>query len=1081
MSRQNYSIQHSQGSSSRLPELHSSASRLQKTWSNDSLANMLKPTVLRNPPPVEIDRPRKHARRTSLPVRSDRAGSSSQTNGIDGGARRHSIERKKFRESVQSSGKQYFHNGNGQSIKSRRESAPGSSRPSIRRGRNGNDVGLTSNSKMFGIGEEGDDEDEDEDDDEIMEAEHADTDEVGDSTANSIGRLSAIETSTTYAAGPSESGQRRTIDDFSSSDASSSERQAFDWDVPAKRMTPITPHSGSLQVQQRSGYSYDSAERTSSPQRRSLQLGSARDGSCPSTPTRREKELEGSEYSASNALGFGRISQQNLRSANGINGKSSSSSRPSVWAGARLRWPSNATFEGALLVWACVIMAYRLYKYADDATKTHACEVMSLVLGSMIYYLCLRDKKENGSIWATHLRQYRACGDDGAMLGLLLGPLLGVTCLFASLEDEPTHRLASGDGLPFPPWRVETPALVLGNRSVPHPTMTALALSRCTLLSLQTAMSTTLLVHLLATKYIRKPEKISASSWKRLWSCTKFAFAVSVSLTLSREAFSWIGIRLWTGLTRGELLTSTLFFQSNLYTISQLGRRSFTLGELSIVASVGVTLAVEALNLTTARMLPGMTPYVKTFRRPTPLLTFQLALVVGTFMIGFLLSPLLYLSRHLAQKPVHRLRWPLKRDLHRRLLAFFFYLFSALYVVGVLGLWVYWVLDKRNPWLWTFNFVVSGQRWWSRPALITYWIGLVSITIAGWQATVLNGKRFRIRTGAPSNTNGISNPTANHQIVTAGRLGVSPIGAPGSSANEPLEVGFSKMKSLASSASGDLSAAANQLFPKRAAYLSLNARRKFFHALAVLMFAPGIAFDPAFMHLAFSLAFSVFIFAEYVRYYALYPFGAALHIFLSEFTDHKDSGPVILSHFYLLTGCAGGLWIDGLHGSSTKAGQTLTQQISSYSSSKVDVHESVWASLLGTFNWYEHHLGVPSIPELPTFGLSNWKKGGDVDISMFIGVLVLGIGDALASIVGRRYGRIRWPNSSKTLEGSIAFIFSIFASAIFLRLIGWCAPFSLIRFGIASVILGLFEGISNQNDNLILPIYGVIALSVMQV
>ncbi|PWN37332.1 uncharacterized protein FA14DRAFT_13142 [Meira miltonrushii] len=1070
MSRQNTSLNGSHGSSSRLMQVNPASSNLQKTWSNDSLANMLKPTVLRNPPPVEIDRPRKHARRTSLPVRSDRTGPSSQGNGMDG-ARRHSIERKRFRDSVQSSGKLHLQNGNDHSFKSRRESAPGSSRPTVRRGRSGHEADMFSRSKMFGIGEEGDDED---DDDEIEEVEHADTDEVGDDTANSIGRLSAIETSTTYAAGPSESGRRRTIDDGSSSDASSSERQAFDWDVPPKRLTPITPHTGSLQVQQRSGYSYDSAERTSSPRRRSLQLNSARDGSCPSTPTKREKELESSEYPAMNTLGLSRISQQNLKATNGINGKSAET----AWARARLRWPSNATFEGALLVGACVIMAYRLYTYADEATKTHACEVMSLVVGSIIYYLFLRNKNENGSIWATHLRQYRACGDDGAMLGLLLGPLLGVTCLFASLEDRPAQRLASGDGLPFPPWRVETPALVLGNRTVPHPTMTALALSRCTLLSLQTAMSTTLLVHLLATKYIRKPEEISTSSWKRLWSCTKFAFVLSVSLTLLREAFSWIGIRLWTGLTRGELLTSTLFFQSNLYTVSQLGRRSFTLGELSIVASVGVTLAMEALNLTTARLLPGMTPYVKTFRRPTPLLTFQLALVVGTFMIGFLLSPLLYLSRHLAQKPVHRLRWPHKRDLHRRLLAFFFYLFSALYVVGVLGLWVYWVLDKRNPWLWTFNFVISGQRWWSRPVLIAYWIGLVSITVVGWQATVLSGKRFRIRTGASNNANGISNSSTNHQTVNAGRIGATPVGAPGSSANEPLEVGFSKMKSMASSASGDLSAAANQLFPKRAAYLSLNARRKFFHALAVLMFAPGIAFDPAFMHLAFSLAFSVFIFAEYVRYYALYPFGAALHIFLSEFTDHKDSGPVILSHFYLLTGCAGGLWIDGLHGTSTKAGQTLSQQIISSNGSKADAYESIWTTVLGTFNWYDHQLGVPSLPDIH---LSNWTKGGDVDISMFIGVLVLGVGDALASIIGRRYGRVRWPNSGKTLEGSVAFIVSIFASAIFLRLIGWCAPFSLVRFGIASIILGLFEGISNQNDNLILPIYGVIALSVMQV
>lgn len=64
------------------------------------------------------------------------------------------------------------------------------------------------------------------------------------------------------------------------------------------------------------------------------------------------------------------------------------------------------------------------------------------------------------------------------------------------------------------------------------------------------------------------------------------------------------------------------------------------------------------------------------------------------------------------------------------------------------------------------------------------------------------------------------------------------------------------------------------------------------------------------MHLAFSAAFALFIFTEYVRYFALYPFGAAVHIFLSEFLDDKDNGSAILSHFYLLIGCAGPLWLE---------------------------------------------------------------------------------------------------------------------------------------------------------------------------
>jgi dolichol kinase len=51
---------------------------------------------------------------------------------------------------------------------------------------------------------------------------------------------------------------------------------------------------------------------------------------------------------------------------------------------------------------------------------------------------------------------------------------------------------------------------------------------------------------------------------------------------------------------------------------------------------------------------------------------------------------------------------------------------------------------------------------------------------------------------------------------------------------------------------------------------------------------------------------------EYIRYFALYPFSAQVHLFMNEFIDDKDSGTAILSHFYLLTGCAAAVWLEGL-------------------------------------------------------------------------------------------------------------------------------------------------------------------------
>ncbi|KAF9507574.1 hypothetical protein BS47DRAFT_1398504 [Hydnum rufescens UP504] len=189
--------------------------------------------------------------------------------------------------------------------------------------------------------------------------------------------------------------------------------------------------------------------------------------------------------------------------------------------------------------------------------------------------------------------------------------------------------------------------------------------------------------------------------------------------------------------------------------------------------------------------------------------------------------------------------------------------------------------------------------------------------------------------------------------------------------------------------------------------MNVNGRREFFHALAVIMFTPGIALDPAFTHLAFCVAFSVFIFAEYMRYFALYPFGTAVHRFLSEFLDEKDSGSAILSHFYLLTGCAGPLWL-----------------------------------------------------ESPSRLLD------------FTGVLVLGAGNALAPVAGKRFGRHPWSHASgKTIEGSAAFAISVFLCALLLQLCGIVEPFSVWRYFLCTCASAPLEAFSTQSDNAALPFF----------
>lgn len=390
----------------------------------------------------------------------------------------------------------------------------------------------------------------------------------------------------------------------------------------------------------------------------------------------------------------------------------------------------------------------------------------------------------------------------------------------------------------------------------------------------------------------------------------------------------------------------------------------------------------------------------------------QIALIAGSFLTGFLLSPLLVLSRHIAQRPVRRLRFPQDKQRHRKALAASFYVGALVVVVALIGSWTWWSLGKRDPWLWTIFWLLEGNRKWSRPLLLVYWGVLGGLSVAGWNRQLARSKRYRPR-NAVVNSDNVVIPVAGNQAPKD-----SPELPPPTPPTGGLGLTFPNLPSLPNLSNGsqvatDLLDAADKHVPT----LGINARRKFFHALAVVMFLPGIAVDPAFSHLSFSVAFALFIFAEYVRYFAVYPFGAAVHLFMNEFLDHKDSGTAILSHFYLLTGCAGSVWLED--------------------SSR---------------------------------------------LSLYTGILTLGVGDALASIVGKRIGRHRWsPSTSKTIEGSAAFVISVVACGCVLRLCGLIEEFSTMRYAAVITMSAVLEALSDQNDNLTLPLYMWCILVAVQV
>ncbi|KAJ6570202.1 hypothetical protein DFH09DRAFT_1277797 [Mycena vulgaris] len=604
-----------------------------------------------------------------------------------------------------------------------------------------------------------------------------------------------------------------------------------------------------------------------------------------------------------------------------------------------------------------------------------------------------------GFIWMSVPKNYRDSGDDGILTALLLGPLIAAALLCTSLTG---LHASDADGLP-PGWAIDPPLRLPARNTRALAPPAALLRGRYNLLSLATLTSAMLLLHVCASRWLEeRTSRVRATSasavvngspngnaaalsgngnaaamsegerrsvprsegWRSLY-FVLFTLGVSGAFLVLRVALQYSGVGLWQHLSLFDVIVSALFYQFTLYVALRMAHRGFTLGELGLVCFGGTAVFMEFLNITIARIWPVTTPFIKTYRLPTPLVIFQATLIAGPFLTGFLLAPFLVLSRHAAQTPVRRQRRfsPADALRARRRLAGAFYAGALLIVAGPLGLWTRWCLGARDPWVWALRWCIARRR---RVALLAYWAALGSVSVAGWTRQLARSRR--------------------------GGAGMGGVGVgPG--------VGDASPTSALFAASGE--------FLDRAPTLGLNARRKFFHALVVVMFVPGVAFDPAFTHLAFSVAFALFVFAEYVRYFAIYPFGAAVHLFMNEFLDTKDGGTAIVSHFYLLTGCAGALWLEG-----------------------------------------------------------------PAPLLQFTGVLVLGIGDALASIVGKRHGRHVWsPTTFKTLEGSAAFTLSIVASAWALRLIGLVDPFSTPRYVLVIALASVLEALSDQNDNLTLPLY----------
>ncbi|KAJ1673107.1 hypothetical protein EV182_005876 [Spiromyces aspiralis] len=210
-----------------------------------------------------------------------------------------------------------------------------------------------------------------------------------------------------------------------------------------------------------------------------------------------------------------------------------------------------------------------------------------------------------------------------------------------------------------------------------------------------------------------------------------------------------------------------------------------------------------------------------------------------------------------------------------------------------------------------------------------------------------------------------------------------------------------------------------------------NLRRKYYHLMVIAMFIPGFLWQPYMMSLSLAVALIGLWLVEMIRVFNVGSLGSRIHYFMSNFTDARDAGVIITSHFYLLVGCALPVWMGG-------------------------------------------HAGDRS-------SVDHW-------IAPMSGVLTLGVADAVASVVGQKWGTRRWFGGSKTVEGSVGFVASLVVAVVVLdtglAAVGSTWPRlslgNIAKYAAVCGGSGTLEAVSTQNDNLVVPLFTFAAANLIR-
>ncbi|KAG4071268.1 hypothetical protein HA402_003972 [Bradysia odoriphaga] len=200
--------------------------------------------------------------------------------------------------------------------------------------------------------------------------------------------------------------------------------------------------------------------------------------------------------------------------------------------------------------------------------------------------------------------------------------------------------------------------------------------------------------------------------------------------------------------------------------------------------------------------------------------------------------------------------------------------------------------------------------------------------------------------------------------------------------------------------------------------------RKLFHILIVATFLPGIIYQCQLLFMTTALLLALFVVLETARIINLQFVGDALNESVALFVDEKDAGQVALTPIYLLVGCSLPLWL----------------------------HPCPWCPTR-----------TDAIDVLP----------------LLSGVLSVGVGDTVASVVGSKYGRHWWLNGDKSIEGTVASILAqglVLIGLVYLQFLH-VTTFQISVSAAAIIVNSLVEAHTNQVDNLVLPLVTFIGLS----